>query len=229
MPQTPDASDQAPDLYIAPDPVTPPEVSTPTDPILQSTEFRRSSKKETRRPVKTIGKATNPEARVVVATEVTTVNNEVYVKIKAQETNFRQSDGRYPIDPYGLIFDDDQVEFGAEPSIIVSVQAGIAVPDSDAEITDILTAVPDGDGGWTGVTGGGGGGAEVALLKVTSALSISTYIVSVLDNSVSQNPIQINQTMYISGNSRSRLPVNLVLIGLKQADGSYVGQQSLIF
>lgn len=230
MPQTPDANDQAPDPYVAPDPVAPPEASVPTDPILRSTEFRRTAKKGVRRPIKAVNKATFPEAKTVIATEVTLVTGEDYVKVKAQEVNFRQSDGRYPVDVYGLIYDDDKVEYGSEPSIIVSASAGLAVPPSDATISETFTAVPDEDGGWTGVTGGGGGGGDVvSVIKITSALSISTYLVSVLDNSVTQNPVQTGVTMYIAGNSRTRLPVNLVLVGLKQADGSYVGQQSLIF
>ncbi len=228
MPQTPDSGDTAPTPYIPPAAVVPPEISAPSDPILRSTEYRRTTKKVTRRPNKSVSRPTLPETKTVLASLVTAVSGQEYVKVKAQEVRFEQSTGLYILDPYGVIFDDDQVPFGAEPSILVNAVAGIGAPTGPPQISDVFTAVPDDDGGWTGVSGGGGG-TVVSLLKITSALTISTYKVDVLDNATDQNIVQSDITLHLAGNTRSRLPVGVPLIGLKQDDGSYVAQQSLIY
>ena len=231
MPQTPDSGDQTPPAYSPPASVPPPTQSAPKDVVNRSTDYRRSSRKVDRTANFTVEDQDTGKPLTIFPISAEAISGEEYSKVVAVEAIYSQSLGRYIENEYGLIFDDEKVKYGAEPSIIMKTDAVPTISEqTEKPIGEVFDAIDDGDGQWKGVaSGGGGGSATGTILKVTEILSVNVYRCSVINNSNDQTEIATNKTLYLSNNTRAALGVNAIVPAILQSDGSYLAMVSLIY
>lgn len=233
MPQTPDSSDPTPTPYTPPSDVAAPSQSTAPDPINRSRGFRAVAGKPSRRLGLKDHTGNYPDIIKVIPISTTPLSGEEYSKVVGQEAMFKQSTGRYVINPYGLVFNDDEVAYGAEPSVVMQTDAIPTINvNPEKTLSETMSVVQDSGGEWNGIASGGGGGGGSAtgtILKVTEVLSANVHRCSVINNSNDQTEILTNQILYSPNNTRGALGVDAVVGGILQSDGSYLSQPSLLY